>query len=173
MMLLAPTPQVSPVYRTVTLSSGRAGVLQTLTQMRVFVNDGRISPAIRNCALRIVWNVPERDHLAEVTALFEYVRDSIRYVRDVNNVETVSSADNTLAILQGDCDDQTVLLCALLESVGYPTRFVVAGYHDQNCFEHVFCQVFFDGQWVNGDATEKQPLGYMPPDPVCIAFEKV
>jgi transglutaminase-like putative cysteine protease len=62
-------------------------------------------------------------------ALFEYVRDHIRYIKDPVGVESVSDPYYTLARMVGDCDDQAVLLAALYESVGFPTRFVIAGYN--------------------------------------------
>jgi transglutaminase-like putative cysteine protease len=147
--------------------------MQTLRQMRQYVMNGRVAPAIRDCALRMIYNTPERNQAAECGALFNYVRDNIRYTRDVLGVETVATAENTLQSQMGDCDDQTTLLCALFESAGYPTRFVVAGYSNESTFEHVYCQVLCNGQWTDADPTEKHALGWAPPDPACIAFEQV
>jgi len=172
-MRLAPTlPQLSQ-YQLVNLASGRAGLLQTLGQMRKYVNDGRVSPAIRNCALSLIYHTPARDQIGECDAIFSFVRDSIRYTRDVLGVETVSTAENTLMSKMGDCDDQTVLLCSLIESIGYPTRFVVAGYNNPKMFDHVYSQIYINGSWIDADPTENHQLGWAPPNPVCISFERV
>lgn len=141
--------------------------------MRQYVSDGRVNPAIRNCALTIVFSTPARDQFAECDALFSYVREYIRYTRDVLGVETVATAENTLLTKMGDCDDQTVLLCSLVESIGYPTRFVVAGYNSKKHFEHVYCQLCVNNEWVDADPTENHQLGWAPPNPLCINFEQV
>ena len=73
----------------------------------------------------------------------------------------------------GDCDDQSALLGALLESIGIPTRFVVAGYSG-DYFEHVYLQAWLDSDgWVDMDATEPHPMGWSPPDATVIAYEAV
>ena len=73
----------------------------------------------------------------------------------------------------GDCDDKSTLLATLFECAGYPTRFVLAGYTYPGVFEHIYVQVFAGGDWINADATEPQALGFAPPDPVALDFERV
>ena len=73
----------------------------------------------------------------------------------------------------GDCDDQVVLLATLLESVGYPTRFVVAGYNVPGQLEHVYLQALLDGQWVDMDPTEQYPMGWAAPRAVAYGVEQV
>ncbi|MBK9497435.1 MAG: transglutaminase domain-containing protein [Xanthomonadales bacterium] len=142
--------------------------------MREIVRAYRVNLDIRQAATNTIFLTPERDELSEVHALFSLVRDSVRYVRDVHDVETISSPDVTLAGRVGDCDDQTVLLASLLESVGYQTRFVVAGYSEPGALEHVYLQVLAAGDWINCDATEQgQPLGWAPPGAVCLYIERV
>jgi len=141
--------------------------------MRRLVREYRKHPDIRQAATTAVFLTPERDELSEVRALFLYVRDGIRYVRDVHEVETLSSPDKTLAGMVGDCDDQSTLLASLLEAIGYPTRFVVAGYSAPGELEHVYLQAFAQGEWIDMDPTESWPMGYAPPDPVTVMIERV
>ena len=101
------------------------------------------------------------------------MRDTVRYVRDVHEVETLQSPDKTIALRVGDCDDQAVLLASLLESVGYPTRFVAAGYAAPGELDHVYLQVCLDGEWLDADPTERMFLGWAPPDPVTLLVEHV
>lgn len=155
------------------LRAGVAGIFQTIRVMRDLVNQYKTNPDIRQSAVSIIYMTPERFELSEVTALFEYVRDHIRYVRDIVGVETVMTPDKTLHARIGDCDDQTLLLAALLESVGYITRFVVSGYSDVRALEHVYLQVLVNGMWISADPTEHEPLGYAPPDPVILYSENV
>lgn len=173
-MRLPPTPALNagPV---VAYADGRAGAFETLQVMRQLVNAGKVNPRMRQAATNIVHFCPAKDELHEVRTLFEFVRDQVRYVKDINGVETLSTPEITLAGRVGDCDDKTVLLCTLLECVGYPTRFVMTGYYTPGDFEHVYCQAFVPaiGDWLDLDATEPQPMGYMPPDPITVFIEKV
>ena len=155
------------------LSDGKAGIFQTIRIMRRMVRDYKIDPAIRQAAVNVAFLTPEKMQRAEAQSVFEFVRDNIRYVRDIAGVETLMTPDKTLATRIGDCDDQTVLLASMLESIGYLTRFVVTGYSDPKVLEHVYLQVLIDGAWVNADPTEREPFGYAPPDPVIMYAEKV
>lgn len=170
-MLLAPTP---PLYGQVYhLPGGLAGIEKTIRVMRNLVNSYRVNLPLREQAKSIIWLTPERDSLAEVSALYEFVRDRVRYVRDVHDVETISSPDKVLAGKMGDCDDQAVLLATMLESVGYPTRFIVAGYSIPGEFEHVYLQVLVGHEWLDLDPTEHFPMGVAPPNPVSLMAENI
>ena len=157
-MMLAPQPFLSG--RLYPLSNGLQGVRETLGAMRAEVKRGRVDPIIRQAATTLVYLTPQKCELSEVEAIFNFVRDRVRYVRDIVDVETVSSARKTLEGLIGDCDDQSVLLASLLEAVGYSTRFVVAGYNTASDVEHVYAQVFAGDQWIDADPTESHPLGW-------------
>lgn len=148
------------------MSMGVAGVFQTLAQMRKAVIDGRRSMKVRNAALSVVFLEPEKSDIHQATALFEFVRDHIRYIKDIHQVETISTAEKTLESQIGDCDDQCILLASLAESVGIPSRFIVTGYHHPEEFEHVFCELFVDGEWIPCDPTEANLFGWEPPNPV-------
>lgn len=156
-----------------TYSSGLRGVMQTLAAMRAMVKAGRTHPAIRRAATGIVFTTPEKDAYSECEALFLFVRDHVRYTQDVLDVETLTTPDKTLAAMMGDCDDQVMLLAALMESTGYPTRFVVAGYSDPSHVEHVYMQVLCNGAWLDCDPTEVLPFGAAPPDPSVVYIERV
>lgn len=166
-------PAIAFTAQRLSMSPGMRGLNQTLHQMRRYVIDGRVNPLIRSAAASIVFLMPEKDGAAECAALFAFVRDQIRYMGDVHDVETLMSPQQTLALQYGDCDDQTVLLCSLFESIGYPTRFVVASYSDPTQFEHVYCQVCIDEEWIDCDPTEHNDFGWSPPAPIRIAFERV
>lgn len=168
-MMLAPVVDLSGSL--FPLANGEMGIRQTLGAMRELVRRYRTDVRMRSAATSAIFLQPERSELHEVRTLFELVRDNIRYVRDVSGVETLMTPDRTLAARLGDCDDQTVLLATLLESVGYPTRFVVAGYRDPRTLEHVYLQVFANGEWIDADPTERRPLGWSPPDPQAMLIE--
>jgi transglutaminase-like putative cysteine protease len=153
------------------MSMGVAGVFQTLRKMREAVIRGRRSMKIRQAALSIVFLQPEKNEFMQANALFEFVRDYIKYIKDVNEVETVSTAEKTLESQIGDCDDQCILLASLAESVGIPTKFVLAGYNSNQSFEHVYCALFVGDEWICADPTEANVFGWCPPKPL-IYFEE-
>ncbi len=169
-MRLAPQLQLAGV--TVTIRGGVAGVRQTLDAMRSMVRRYRVDPAIRQAATSIVFLTPEKDELGEVDALFRWVQEHVRYVRDVHEVETLSAPDKVLAGRVGDCDDQATLLATMLEAIGYPTRFVATGYQRAGELEHVHLQVFAGGDWIDLDPTEREAVGWAPPGPVAMLIER-
>jgi len=153
--------------------SGAAGVWQTVRLMREMIKGYRVNTQIIDSAISLIFLVPSKDDIAEVNAIFEYVRDSIRYTRDVYGIETLADPVTTLIRRVGDCDDKTTLFCALCEAVGYPTRLVMAGYFGSKDFQHIYAQVWVNNQWIDADTTESDPLGYAPPSPSVYWIEKV
>jgi len=164
-------PDVSLNVQSVPLAYGSAGTMQTVRAMRAMIEDGKRDPRIIAAATSIIYTTPERFEVGEACAVFEFVRDHVRYVRDVAGVETLAHPVITLQRLSGDCDDQTALLGAMLEAIGYPVRMVVAAYQGPRAWEHVFLQVLADGQWIDCDPTERREMGYSPPNPVSLWIE--
>ncbi len=146
------------------LAGGRAGTIQTAQAMRSLVRDYRRNPEIRALAMSLVGFLDQKDHAGEVNALFLYVRDSIRYLQDIYEVETLQTPDKTIQLAQGDCDDKATLLATLLESIGFRTVFKLTGYHGSE-FEHVYLYVEGPGVSLHLDATEPEPAGFEPPNP--------
>ena len=110
----------------------------------------------------LVQSVPPRDWRGEICSLFKYVRDHIRYVRDIEGVETLQTPPATIDLEAGDCDDKSTLLAALLASIGYQSRFVAVGYRQPDSYQHVYVEALLDGEWVPLDATVPKPFGWRP-----------
>jgi transglutaminase-like putative cysteine protease len=157
-------PEIPATYERRSMSDGEAGIFETLALMRQMVRDYKTQPLMRQAALNVTFMTPAQNDCAEVEALFNFVRDHIRYTRDVYGVETLATPDKTLAMRVGDCDDMTVLLATLLESIGYPTRFVIEGYQEGAGWEHVYLETCLRGAWVALDATEQVAMGWQPPE---------
>ena len=161
-MWLAPNPPLT-VARVQTLA-GNAGVFHTVRVMRRMVEEYKADPEILRAAVGVVYLTPEHAQVSEAEAVYNYVRDFIRYVRDPVGLESLTIPPITLQRQVGDCDDQTTLLATMLEAVGYPTRFVLAGYQSRD-YEHVYLEVLAGGQWIPADPIEKQSqFGYEPPN---------
>jgi transglutaminase-like putative cysteine protease len=168
-MFAAPQPTLTGALGFI--ANGHRGVMQTLQIMRAMVRNYRTDPRMISTARAVIYLTPPKMQMAEVDALLRFVQSHVRYVQDVHEVETLSTPDKTLAARVGDCDDQVTLLATLLEAVGYPTRFIVAGYSVPGQFEHVYLESFASGQWVAMDPTESQPLGWEPPGAVSTEIE--
>lgn len=170
-MFLAPA--VPPLLAcAVTIADGAAGTWQTIEAMRALVRQGRIDPLVRATAVNLTALLPERDWLHEIQTLFEFVRDRIRYVSDILDVETLHGARQILQMQAGDCDDKSILLASLLESIGHKTRFIVTGYHVPEMFEHVYVGVETPIGLISLDASEPRPMGWEPPNAIVRVVEK-
>ena len=122
------------------------------------------SPAIRELSLNIIQDLPGRKNFAgQAARLQNYVRNNIQYVKDINGVETVQTPERTLQNRAGDCDDQSVLLATMLESIGHPTRFVAIKLNFFGPYVHVFTETRAGSRWLAAETTEDWPLGYGPP----------
>lgn len=164
-------------YRLGSIPTGEAGVAATLQIMVRMVLDYRANPVVRVTAQTLVKDCPSRDAVCQVTALQAFVRDNIKYLPDVRDVETIQTPDYTLKQASGDCDDQSVLLAALNESIGRQTRFLAIAVRGGD-FSHVSSQVMLGTRWVNLEtivptlaqawngfpAGAPTPIGWFPPD---------
>lgn len=142
------------------------GTHTTLKLMAGLVSRFKRDPLMRDTAISLVAGLRPRDWSGEARAIYEYVRDRIRYTRDVSGVETLQTPPVTMELEAGDCDDKSVLLATLLESVGHPTRFVATGYRDPQSFSHVYVETLLGTKWIPLDATTNQPFGWEPRTPV-------
>jgi hypothetical protein len=151
--------------RTVTLASlpdGVEGIKETLKLMVKLVRASTVNFDVRNLALQIVRDVKQKAWLDEVKAIHQYVRDNIRYVKDIRGVETIATPEQTMIMGQGDCDDKSILVASLLEAIGHPTRFVAVSMNNDD-FCHVLVETRLGDKWIPVETTEPVELGWYPP----------
>ena len=144
------------------ISDGTRGTLETLKLMRVLVRNSKKSLPIRLFALSLLDSLKQKDYAGEAQRIHAFVRDNIRYVRDVRGVETLHTPEKVLELRAGDCDDKATLSAALLESIGHPTRFVALGFRD-DAFSHVYVETKMGNNWVGFETTEPVKFGWTPP----------
>lgn len=139
--------------------------------MRNLVREGKKNPLVRQTALLLIEGLPQKFHIGEIKRLFNFVKNRIRYVKDIRGVETLHSPEVLLKLKQGDCDDKSILLASLLESIGYQTRFVALGFQPPiktangfktKNYSHVFVEVFNKGKWIPLETTENVKIGWSP-----------
>jgi transglutaminase-like putative cysteine protease len=145
------------------IPDGPAGIKETLEAMRQLVYDGKVRPYIRIFAARLVHHLPSKDARGEIFACWRFVKNNIRFLSDIHDVETLQTPVNTLIWRYGDCDDHAVLLASLLGAIGYRTRFVAVGFQP-NVYVHVYCEAEFSpNAWIALETTEDVPIGWRPP----------
>jgi transglutaminase-like putative cysteine protease len=129
--------------------------------MRSIARQAKKRLPVVELARSLVRHLPPKDWAGEVEALHRFVRDEVRYVRDVRGVETIAIPEYTVATGQGDCDDKGVLLASLLEAIGHPARFTAIGFKP-NAFNHVFVETKIGPQWIALETTEPVEMGWRP-----------
>jgi hypothetical protein len=148
------------------ISSGSNGVLDTLKRMASFVHASDAHREIKAHASRLIHNAPQGDLLRQASTIFYWVRDNVRYIRDISGVEEITSPWTILNnVLSGrtdhsaDCDDHAILLSSLLRSVGFPTRFtaIASGKHGKT-LDHVRVDVLLNKYWYPLEATIKNSV---------------
>jgi transglutaminase-like putative cysteine protease len=154
-----PLPIVPP-SRKLQIAQGKQGTRQTLQLMKKLVQDARTNGLVRQLALQLVSGLAQKDYLGEAKKIHEFVRDKIRYVRDPNKVEALHTVEQLLVQRQGDCDDKTVLVAALLEAIGHKTRIKAIGFKRGFC--HVYPEVNIKGVWYAVETTEPWIFGQVP-----------
>ena len=127
-------------------------------------DEGAGHPSVRALATQITRNLASRDYLGEITAVFNWVKQNIRFSGEFK--ETLQSPYVTLQLATGDCDDHSTLIAALLLSLGYQVRFKTVGV-DGPDFSHVYAEVKLKRQdkWMAIDTTvPSSTVGWEPPN---------
>ena len=150
-----------PSYKLQVIPSGSAGTRATLKLMSDLIKRYKKDPVIRELALRLVSKLPNKKWLREISAIQRFVKNNIRYTRDIHGVETIQSPIQTLRLRAGDCDDHAILVAALLESIGHPTRIKAVGFMPGS-YCHVLTESKVAGKWVSVETTEPVKLGWLP-----------
>lgn len=114
-------------------------------------------PLVKQTADKIVSIACDGSKVCHAKAVFYFVRDNFQYVSDPTTFEYVKDSRESLAVGGGDCDDSSILLSTLLESVGIPTKLVFVP-------KHVYVKAYLpeaakrykqEDDWINLDATCK------------------
>jgi transglutaminase-like putative cysteine protease len=164
-----PAPPKPPIRQTTSLPAGDAGTAKTVGWMRRLIHQGSKNPEIRETAANLAMRHPTDQ--GKIGSIFEFVRAKMKYVRDPLHQELVAGTEYHMGTMgvegyaRGDCDDHTVMLGAMLESIGYPTRIATARMRPgQGSFDHVYLEVNDRTGWIPLDASnKKREAGEAPP----------
>src|SRR5688500_10029527 len=124
-----PGAMTQPRLHRALIPRGNRGTHTTVAKMRGLIREGARDFYVRQHAIDVLLanGVPAKDYEAEIRSLFEWVQRNVRYTRDPFGVELLHSARRMIELRAGDCDDMSVVLGALVESVGHPVRIVLTG----------------------------------------------
>jgi transglutaminase-like putative cysteine protease len=157
-------PSTPTVARLRGISDGPAGAAETMSYMRQFVQDAIRDPQqkIRDLALQIIGR---SGFVGQVRCIQSWVQKNIRYVHDPVDFELVQTPQKTLQWTAGDCDDQSVLCAALLQSIGHPCQLMALGFNGSSLpLEHVLTRTKIGPHWVAAETIKPVPLGFLPPN---------
>lgn len=150
--------------------TGFPGTRITVRNIQALIHQGLKDFYVRQKAIDILLarGVRPKDYLGEIKALFEWVQQNIRYTKDPFRVELLHTARRMLELRAGDCDDMTILLGSMLESIGHPIRIVIVGPNPARpkFFSHIYLEVYHKGRWIALDATMMKPMNWSPRMPV-------
>ena len=143
------------------IPGGINGTRATLRTMADLIRDAKTDARIREVAVGIIAGLPHKAYAEQAEAITDWVARNVQFVRDVDGVETLTPPAYLLSTLAGDCDDQSMLVGALLQSIGLPVRLSVGG-PDAARMVHVWCEVNIAGRWLACETTEPLPFGTPP-----------
>jgi len=131
------------------------------------VNVGKRSPEIRDIAGQVLRKRPPRKWEQSAKDLFQWTRTNVRYTLDPQNVELFQSAERSLQVGIGDCDDQAIMLGSLLQCVGIPVRLRVIGLKNEKQFQHIYVLAGVPPhnpkKWIPLDASRAEKAGWELP----------
>lgn len=148
--------------------NGDAGTSAVLDRMDRFMDRGSGDPQIIGIAQMVAKSVAARDEDGQARALLGWVRAHTHYVHDPLGKELVKDPAFMLREIAAsgraatDCDDQVVLLGALLRSIGIDAQAIVVS-PDAGPYSHVLLRYASPASgWVTLDPITKNPPGWFP-----------
>jgi hypothetical protein len=120
--------------------------METVRVMREVAHARSSHPLVRGLALKILqfYGIKSHDFVNEARAIGDYVRSKVRYVRDCKSVEQLHDPITMIDQIQqgsaqGDCDDMSLLIAAMLLSIGHQPFFRVIEYRrGSGSFNHIY-----------------------------------
>lgn len=130
---------------------------------------GEDLPYLRGLALRITQHCEARDDTCEAKAIYDYVRENVRYTGDiaphklangkVESVDLFQSARTTLEMGGGDCDDHAgvVATLAILNGIEARLRVTSPYFLGRDNYTHIYPVLGLPKgspeKWISADTT--------------------
>lgn len=103
--------------------------------LRTLVNSYPVMEEVRELTLKIIFPATEaRDKVEQALTIGSWVQDHIHYVHEGR--ENFQRPKTTLRLEAGDCDDMTILIAAMLQSVGIQNKMCIVRINGR--WAHIF-----------------------------------
>ena len=154
------------------IGTGDGAIYRTVTKMKGIIEQSSKNTYVREWAKEIVGRVEVNNKKSEAQAIFNFVRDSVRYTRDPLGFEYLQTPPVLLEDIRlyregkgerpaGDCDDVTLLSLSLLKSIGFETAIKVVSFVPSKKYGHVYGLVKIGYDWVSIDCVRPdQEMGW-------------
>lgn len=145
----------------------RLTLRQKVGQVWTMIQRGSDHPIVQRLAVRIIEKTVlggERSYFGEWRSLHDWARSNIDYVPQRPGRDRFQEAEETLALGKGDCEDFTILLGAMGQHLGLPSKVRVAS-PDGLRWRHVYLMGGYPPRrprsWVAVDASSQtKPIGW-------------
>jgi transglutaminase-like putative cysteine protease len=122
---------------------GDAGNMHTVARMAATAKAASTTGIVRAVASAIVGQQPNRDHVAALCGLDQFLRSSIRFKADTLGAEVLVNPEALLHEIgmngstACDCDDVATLAAAIIRAMGHQPHFVLYRKRPGGTFTHV------------------------------------
>ena len=133
------------------LGNGIQGNIDTIEVMKRMAREYSRHDLVKRLATNILHykNIPSHNYLEEARAIGEFVKTHIRYVKDPVGTESLQAPDMMIRMMKdagyamGDCDDMSLLIAALLMSIGIRPAFRAVKYKASSpTYNHIYVVVY-------------------------------
>lgn len=136
---------------------GNPGIFQVVGFLNKLIEKYKKNLKIRKLSVRVARGGGTDFERAK--KIFFYLKNHVKYVKDILDIETIQTPIQTLYIGAGDCDDMVLLLGSMLESIGIPVVMVVADYTGRG-FSHIYLYAKIKkNKWIALDPAMKKYPG--------------
>lgn len=150
--------------------AGTEATIRVMAELAASPSEGGRDPEIVALARKIVEGIPSKDYLGELNAIFNFVKENVRYVQDPRGLEHVETPRRTLLVTgQEDCDGHATCLAALAIALNHGVAFrtLAADRSRPGEWSHVYAVLGYrDRQgvhWYAADTTQAESsLGWEP-----------
>ena len=157
-------------YRTkyIDIPFGEKATEETVKNMFSLAHNGSQTWEIIQQARDIVRDVPSKDKLGEIKAIYDYLGTK-KFRHDPHFTELLQDPRITLGLTGdrgtgvGDCDDRSIAVLSLARSVGIPGRIITLAGDSQrpDDFSHVYVELYDQNsnRWIPCDVTPQAFTG--------------
>lgn len=142
-----------------------ASIAQRVQSMAEIITEARGMVVFRNIIAPLINGTVNGGPDIELQAIYDYVKEKIRFVRDPRGIDYIYDPVATLQRGIGDCDDHVVVLGSLVQAIGYPIKIRAISL-DGRHYTHVYVLAGVmdadGGMWIPMDTVFADGYGCSP-----------